>query len=467
MAAVPEWAARIVTRHLAERYLFDGWTIEEIARSVDCSSAHLLRVMVEVGIPRRKPGERLARSGPVPAEQIAWPDGATAAAVPPGWTWTNSIAEVPDWAARIATRHLVDRYLVDGWTIKEIAGSVGCTHIHIRRVMVEVGIPRRKPGHRLPAPKPSPDERTGHLGCAGQALARTNRPGRRIGTYSLANVPDWAATIVIRYLTDRFLNDEWSIGEIARSVGCPYGHINNLLIELGISRLGSALRPDAAGPTDSVQDGPVASRDGTHTAHEADEVFAQRADTASTALTRTGQITPPPAWVARIVTRYLVDRYLVDLWSIKEIAATVGCSHGHVHNLLVALEIPRRKKARRLRTSDIPTDERIVARYEAGESIGWIAYRTGMSRGYVRDRLLAAQVRMRPGPARRRAAIPDPEIVTRYLAGETIPRLAAAGGVSSVYVGDRLRQAGVPLRRSGPQPLQSQTWHAESTNDRG
>ncbi|WP_422769993.1 hypothetical protein ACN28C_25150 [Plantactinospora sp. WMMC1484] len=436
LAPVPDWAARIVVGHLAERYVFDRWTIEEIARSVDCSASYLHRVMVEAGIPRRNRGER-PRSGPVPADRIAWPDGATAAEPPPGWTWTNSLAGVPDWAARIVTRHLVDRYLVDGCTIPEIANSTGCTQVHIHRLMVEAGIPRRRPGQRPPTTTPA--ARTGH---------RDEGVQRPAGACSLANLPAWAVTIVVRYLTDRYLDDEWSVMEVARSVRCPYGQVNNLLIELGLSQ-----RRDLSRPTGPVPDERVAADDGVEAgpAREADEVFAQRADGAATAIARTRLITPLPSWAARIVTRYLVDRYLVDWWSIKEIAATIGCSHGHVHHLLVALEIPRRKQGRRPRVRDIPTDEQIVARYEAGESTGWIAYRTGMSRGYVRDRLLAARVRMRPGPVpRRQAAIPDEQIVARYRAGETISALAAAGGVSGFYIGNRLRQAGVHLRPPGP-----------------
>ncbi|MEQ4299958.1 hypothetical protein ABNF97_00975 [Plantactinospora sp. B6F1] len=439
MAPVPHWAARIVTQHLAERYVFDRWTLEEIARSVDCSASHLHRVMVEAGIPRRNRGER-PRSGPVPADRIAWPGGATAAEPPPGWTWTNSLGSVPDWAARIVTRHLVDRYLVDGCTIPEIANSTGCTQVHIRRVLVEAGIPRRRPGQRFSTTALAP--RADRLDDGARRL------GRPAEAYSLADLPDWAATIVIRYLTDRYLDDEWSVAEIARSIRCPHDRINNLLAELGMSQ-----RRGRSGPTGAVPGEQVASGDGAETgpAREADEVFAQQADRAVMAIARTRQMTPLPSWAARIVTRYLVDRYLVDWWSIMEIATTIGCSHGHVHHLLVALEIPRRKQGRRPRVRDIPTDEQIVARYEAGESIGWIAYRTGMSRGYVRDRLLAARVRMRPGPVRRQAAIPDEQIVARYRAGETISALAAAGGVSGVYVGDRLRQAGIHLRPAGPQ----------------
>jgi len=155
------------------------------------------------------------------------------------------------------------------------------------------------------------------------------------------------------------------------------------------------------------------------------------------------------------LVKLIINRYLVDGESIEAIAKDIGYSHGHVHNLLVAYGVQRRKQSRRLRTLNPPSDEEIVERYTAGQTIERIADDNRLSRGYVRDRLLAANVPVRQSGQslpHNQPAITDQEIVQRYTAGQTIRQLAADGRVSTTYVRDRLLHAHVQIRRPGPRP---------------
>jgi hypothetical protein len=99
--------------------------------------------------------------------------------------------------------------------------------------------------------------------------------------------------------------------------------------------------------------------------------------------------------------------------------------------------------------------DELVRRYRAGESCAAIAAATGSRPTTVQGRLKRAGVKLRPPgrPASRGLIdVADADLVARYRAGETCPAIAAAIGMSESMVYDRLKRAGVEMRRGGKAP---------------
>jgi uncharacterized protein (DUF433 family) len=97
-----------------------------------------------------------------------------------------------------------------------------------------------------------------------------------------------------------------------------------------------------------------------------------------------------------------------------------------------------------------PSTDELVRRYQAGESCATIAAATGLCPTSVQGRLKRAGVKLRP-PGRPASRGPlgasDADLVARYRAGETCKVIAEATGVSRTTIRERLRRAGIELRR--------------------
>ena len=96
--------------------------------------------------------------------------------------------------------------------------------------------------------------------------------------------------------------------------------------------------------------------------------------------------------------------------------------------------------------------EEMVGRYRAGETCRAIAAAAGLSRSAVHNRLRRAGVELRRGAEARRYErldLPLGRIIERYRAGETTTAIGRSLGVSDEVVRRRLIKAAVERRRPG------------------
>ena len=106
---------------------------------------------------------------------------------------------------------------------------------------------------------------------------------------------------------------------------------------------------------------------------------------------------------------------------------------------------------RKRKEAGLSTDE-MVYRYCAGETGRAIAAAAGLSRSAVHNRLRRAGVELRRGAEARRYErldLPLGQIIERYRAGETTTAIGRSLGVSDEVVRRRLIEAAVGRRRPG------------------
>jgi biotin operon repressor len=113
----------------------------------------------------------------------------------------------------------------------------------------------------------------------------------------------------------------------------------------------------------------------------------------------------------------------------------------------------------------------MIRRYLSGQSTDAIAAELGLSKGVVRYELQRHGTPMRP-PGRRRPAstVPPalevPEMIRRYLSGQTIDAIAAELGLSRCVVWHELRRHGTPMRPPGRRRRSRSTRPERTSDDR-
>jgi DNA-binding Lrp family transcriptional regulator len=107
---------------------------------------------------------------------------------------------------------------------------------------------------------------------------------------------------------------------------------------------------------------------------------------------------------------------------------------------------------------------RVVSLYRRGRTIRDIAAETGLSKGTVWNRLVAA------GEPRRMKGFPGADlgaIKRRYLAGEPVAAIATDLGMSESAIQTRLRRHGIPARSDSAAALRAAALEAIRAIDRG
>jgi predicted transcriptional regulator len=165
-----------------------------------------------------------------------------------------------------------------------------------------------------------------------------------------------------------------------------------------------------------------------------------------------------PAWLERVLTEELLQREYVERGrSAREIAATLGVSEQSVLRYLHRHDI----EVRAGRGAGASFSREYLEReyVERERSLSDIGREHGVTGETVRKWLQRYGIERRH--TERRAEISDDDLVRRYLAGQTVARIAADLGVSATTVSKRLGAAGVERRRSRPAAVTGDHLHRE------
>ncbi|MFC4610433.1 hypothetical protein ACFO9E_21885 [Streptomyces maoxianensis] len=151
----------------------------------------------------------------------------------------------------------------------------------------------------------------------------------------------------------------------------------------------------------------------------------------------------------QIPVQDIIDRYVVDGETAREIADGYGLNERYVFRLLERHDIPRRGRRKALALSNAE----IARRYLEGRvEIRAMAAELGVSRHTIAKRLDEARVKRSVGYRGR--DLPDAEIAARNGAGESARALAAEFGVSHSTILKRVarqREAKPQRTNSGAQ----------------
>jgi AraC-like DNA-binding protein len=196
-----KWLGFADLRGCLQALLDDGWSIPQLATHLHTTQATIRRAITDYHITQPSRRQQLARQRQRAAQQRA----------------ATRVAELGFNGVRA---YLVDRLVLQAWTLEEVATELGTAPSTLRRLLDQHGVRRVAPTRRQRA--------------AAAAASRPTTQARAVQQRCQARLAQFGFVGLEAYLQDRYVSKGWSVRRLCAELGTSQGWLRQRLRRLGL-----------------------------------------------------------------------------------------------------------------------------------------------------------------------------------------------------------------------------------------